>query len=164
MGCFSRACPVLGTLAELRRSLTEAEAMTGGGASPRVSPFPELRDCAGLLQRAGFALPVADAEDLRLLYNEPLALLNDLRLAGEANALRLRDRRTPTRELFGAALAGLPADPDGRTPANSAARRPDRLGACAEPAQAAAARQRPDAARRGSLSAATETPNPMPRR
>jgi hypothetical protein len=98
----------LGTLGELRQALTEAELALTGGASPRVSPFPELRDCASLLQRAGFALPVADLEELRLLYTDPFTLLRDLRGAGEANALRQRDRRVPPRALFPAALAAMP--------------------------------------------------------
>lgn len=114
-GLFLASIPVLGTLAELRQALTEAELETAGGASPRVSPFPELRDCAHLLQRAGFALPVADVEDIRLLYADPFALLADLRAAGEANAVRVRDKRIPGRALFPAALAGMPAD-GGRTP------------------------------------------------
>ena len=78
-----------------------------------MSPFADLRDCAALLQRAGFALPVADVEDLRLLYADPLALLRELRAAGETNALRERDRRVPARALFPAALARLP-EVDGR--------------------------------------------------
>ena len=98
----------MGTLAELRQALTETEAALTGGASPRVSPFAELRDCAGLLQRAGFKLPVADVEDIRLLYADPLGLLHDLRAAGEANALRERDRRIPPLDLFPAALAAMP--------------------------------------------------------
>ena len=98
----------------MRQALTEAEAALTGGAAPRVSPFADLRDCAALLQRAGFALPVADVEDLRLLYADPFALLRDLRAAGETNALRERDRRTPPRALFPAALAGLPQS-EGRT-------------------------------------------------
>ena len=100
--------PALGTLDELRRALTAAESALAGGAAPRVSPFPDLRDCAGLLQRAGFALPVADVELVRLRYADPFALLADLRAAGEANAVLLRDRRIPPRELFPAALASLP--------------------------------------------------------
>ncbi|MGC8468718.1 MAG: SAM-dependent methyltransferase, partial [Acetobacteraceae bacterium] len=79
-----------------------------GGASPRVSPFPDLRDCAGLLQRAGFSLPVADVEEIEFLYADPLALLHELRAAGESNAVALRDRRPPPRALFPAALARLP--------------------------------------------------------
>ena len=115
-GLFLASLPALGTLGELRAALTRAEAELTGGAAPRVSPFPDLRDCAGLLQRAGFALPVADADDIRLLYADPMALLRDLRAAGEANAVALRARRTPPRALFPAALAALPVE-DGRHPA-----------------------------------------------
>lgn len=107
-GLLLASLPALGTLAELRQALTGAEIALTGGASPRVSPFPELRDCAALLQRAGFALPVADVEVLRLLYAEPLQLLHDLRAAGETNALRQRDRRVPPRALFPMALTALP--------------------------------------------------------
>jgi len=107
-GLLLASLPALGTLAELRQALTEAEVALTGGAAPRVSPFAELRDCAALLQRAGFTLPVADVEALRLLYADPLGLLRELRVAGEVNALRERDRRVPMRELFPAALAKLP--------------------------------------------------------
>ncbi len=116
-GLLLASLPTLGTLGELRQALTEAEAALTGGASPRVSPFPDLRDCAALLQRAGFALPVADAEDITLLYADRLALLRELRAAGEANAVRLRDRRVPPRSLFPAALALLP-EQDGRIAAS----------------------------------------------
>lgn len=112
-GLLLASLPALGTLHGLRTALTQAEGELLGGASPRVSPFPDLRDCAGLLQRAGFALPVADVEDVSLLYADPFALLRDLRAAGETNAVALRDRRTPPRTLFPAALASLP-DRDGR--------------------------------------------------
>lgn len=115
-GLLLASVPALGTLGELRTAMTGAEAEVTGGASPRVSPFPDLRDLAGLLQRAGFALPVADVEVIDLLYANPLALLRDLRQAGEANAVALRDRRIPPRDLFPAALGALPAR-DGRVPA-----------------------------------------------
>ncbi|MBV9736225.1 MAG: methyltransferase domain-containing protein [Acidisphaera sp.] len=112
-GLLLASLPALGTLGELRTALAEAEAAIAGGASPRVSPFPDLRDCASLLSRAGFALPVADADELVLLYADPTALLGELRAAGESNAVRLRDRRIPARDLFPAALAALPRS-DGR--------------------------------------------------
>ena len=113
-GLLLASLPALGTLAELRSALTEAESEIAGGVSPRVSPFPELRDCAHLLQRAGFTLPVADVEDIRLLYANPFALLADLRAAGETNAIRERSRAVPNRALFPAALTRLP-DEDGRS-------------------------------------------------
>jgi len=111
-GLLLASLPALGTLAELRAALTETEAAMTGGAAPRISPFPDLRDCAGLLQRAGFALPVADVEEMRLLYADPLALLRDLRAAGEANAVALRDRRIPPRAFFPRALLALPRQED----------------------------------------------------
>ena len=115
-GLLLASLPALGTLAELRRALTAAEVELAGGAAPRVSPFAELRDCAALLQRAGFALPVADVEEIRLQYARPLDLLADLRAAGETNATVLRDRRVPPRALFPLALGTIPLQ-DERLPA-----------------------------------------------
>lgn len=112
-GLLLASLPVLGTLDELRNGLAEAELALTGGVAPRISPFPELRDCAALLQRAGLALPVADVEEIVFRYADRLTLLRDLRAAGEGNAIRLRDRRIPPRGLFAAALAGLPEE-DGR--------------------------------------------------
>jgi SAM-dependent methyltransferase len=112
-GLLLASLPALGSLDGLRVALTETEAALTGGASPRVSPFPSLQDCAALLQRADFALPVADVEDITLLYADPFALLRDLRAAGECNAVALRDRRIPPRLLFPAALDQLPRR-DGR--------------------------------------------------
>jgi len=107
-GLFLASIPILGTLAELRTALATTETELRNGVAPRVSPFPDLRDCASLLQRAGFSLPVADLEEITLLYANPLALLYDLRHAGETNATLSRDRATPPRALFPLALASLP--------------------------------------------------------
>lgn len=115
-GLLLASMPVLGTLDDLRRALTAAEAATTGGAAPRVSPFPDLRDCAALLQRAGFALPVADAEDITFAYASPLALLHDLRAAGETNAVLRRNRRFLHRLVLPQALAALPRNDAGRVP------------------------------------------------
>jgi SAM-dependent methyltransferase len=109
-GLFLASLPVLGTLAELRAALTEAEAELTSGAAPRVAPFPDLRDGAALLQRAGFALPVADAEDITLCYATPLNLLRDLRHAGETNITAQRSRRIPPRILFARALDSMTAE------------------------------------------------------
>jgi SAM-dependent methyltransferase len=113
-GMLLASMPALGTLQTLREALLDAEEACTGGVSPRVSPFPELRDCAGLLQRAGYVLPVADVEEISLLYANPLALLHDLRDAGEANALLARRKSIPPRAMFPAALAALPQR-EGRT-------------------------------------------------
>ena len=109
-GLLLASFPALGTLGTLRAALTEAEAALSGGVSPRVSPFPELRDLVGLMQRAGFELPVADADEVVLAYADPWALFRDLRGAGETNAVALRDRRTPPPALFASALAAAAED------------------------------------------------------
>jgi SAM-dependent methyltransferase len=115
-GLFLASLPGLGTLGPLREALAAAEADLRGGVSPRVSPFPDLQDMAALLQRAGFALPVADREDLPLAYRTPAALLADLRDAGEANAVLARDGRPPPRALLPMALARLPEGAEGIRP------------------------------------------------
>jgi NADH dehydrogenase [ubiquinone] 1 alpha subcomplex assembly factor 5 len=78
------------TLWELRQVLTEAELAVSGGVSARVSPMADLRDAAGLLQRAGFALPVADRDPLTVSYTDAWALMRELGGMGESNAVRLR--------------------------------------------------------------------------
>jgi NADH dehydrogenase [ubiquinone] 1 alpha subcomplex assembly factor 5 len=84
------------TLWQLRQALAAAESEVEGGLSPRVSPFADLRDAAGLLQRAGFALPVADSETIDVEYDNALALMRDLGAMGESN-LVIERRRGLTR-------------------------------------------------------------------
>jgi SAM-dependent methyltransferase len=88
------------TLNELRLSLIEAESEFAGGAGPRVSPFAGLQDVAGLLQRAGFALPAADRDVTTVRYAEPMRLLADLRAMGETSALRERSPRSLSRRIL----------------------------------------------------------------
>ncbi len=114
-GLFLASMPALGSLLELRTALTEAELALRGGASPRVSPFPDLRDCAGLLQRAGFSAPVVDRDEIVVRYAEPLRILQDLRAAGETNAVQARSRLGTPAALFPAALNAM-READGRVP------------------------------------------------
>jgi SAM-dependent methyltransferase len=84
------------TLTELRQAFAAAEAECEGGVSPRVAPFADLRDVGSLLQRAGFALPVTDADRVVVRYDSVFALMQDIRRMGATNILVER-RRTPTR-------------------------------------------------------------------
>ena len=93
------------TLAELRACLAQAEAEVTGGLSPRVLPMGEIRDLGALLQRAGFALPVADSFTKTVTYGDALALMRDLRAMGEGNALMARLRRPTRRAVIGRAAA-----------------------------------------------------------
>jgi SAM-dependent methyltransferase len=109
------------TLTELRQSFAVAESERDGGVSPRVAPFPDVREMGALLQRAGFALPVTDADRVTVRYASPFALVRDLRRMGAANPL-LERRRVPLRratlmramEIYGARFA----DPDGKVRAS----------------------------------------------
>ena len=108
------------TLSELRAVLLAAEAEVSGGASPRVAPKVDLRDAGALLQRAGFALPVADADTLTVSYPNALALMRELRGMGEGNAVAGRSRRFTRRAVLLRAAALYEerfADADGRVPA-----------------------------------------------
>lgn len=88
------------TLSELRAALAEAEAAEMGGLSPRVAPMGEIRDIGALMQRAGFALPVADSIPMTVTYQSALHLMQDLRAMGETNALADRHRAPVPRRLF----------------------------------------------------------------
>ena len=88
------------TLRELRAVLMEAEAEVKGGAGPRVSPFVDVRDAGNLLTRAGFALPVVDAETIVVTYPDLFKLAADLRAMAETNAVLERPRMPGRRDVF----------------------------------------------------------------
>ncbi len=99
-GLFMAALPGGATLHELRACLMRAESALTGGAAPRVAPMADLRDLGGLLQRAGFGLPVSDTDVVRVSYETPFALMNELRGMGAANALRERSKRPLRRDVL----------------------------------------------------------------
>ncbi|HWV53454.1 MAG TPA: methyltransferase domain-containing protein [Pseudorhodoplanes sp.] len=105
------------TLTELRQSFAAAEAEMDGGVSPRVAPFADLRDLGALLQRAGFALPVVDADRVTVRYATAFDLMRDLRGMGGTNTLSER-RRVPLKRATLLRMAQIYAerfsDPDGR--------------------------------------------------
>jgi len=105
------------SLTELRSAFAAAESEVEGGISPRVAPLADIRELGGLLQRAGFALPVVDSERVAVRYDSALALMRDLRRMGATNILHER-LRTPlkrsTLERVMAIYADRFADADGR--------------------------------------------------
>lgn len=105
------------SLHELRESFILAEMETTGGASPRVAPFADIREAGALLQRAGFALPVADSETLTIGYGSLAGLMTELRAMGAANALTERSRTPLSRKTLERAEAIYQSRfgrPDGR--------------------------------------------------
>lgn len=110
-----------GTLAELRQCLAEAELAEEGGVSPRVAPFADVKDLGGLLQRAGFTLPVADSDSVPVSYGDPMRLMADLRGMGETNAVAEQRKGLTRRATLLHAIALYQqnfAGQDGRLPAS----------------------------------------------
>jgi NADH dehydrogenase [ubiquinone] 1 alpha subcomplex assembly factor 5 len=92
------------SLSELRHAFMVAESETAGGASPRVLPTVDVREMGALLQRAGFALPVADSEKLKVTYASPLALMKELKAMGVSNALMSRSKTFLRRDTLARAV------------------------------------------------------------
>lgn len=120
-GLFLACFPGGASLAELRSAFAQAEDEICGGASPRVSPFVDLRDLGHLLQRTGFALPVTDVDAFTLRYDSMFALCAELRAMGASNAIAQRSRK-PLRRRVTTRAAEIYAerfsDSDGRVRAS----------------------------------------------
>ncbi len=105
------------TLGELRQSWLAAEVQLTGGASPRVAPMIGVRELGNLLQRAGFALPVADLDRTIVRYPDAISLMHEIHRLGMSNNLQGRSFTPVSRRLLGAAASHYQqhfADPDGR--------------------------------------------------
>lgn len=116
-GLFIAAAIGGDSLNELRHAFLSADAAISGGAFARVAPFIPLADAGGLLQRAGFALPVTDIETHTVRYANPIALMQEIRALGASNPLADRPGRLMTPRLLATAAetyADTFADPDGR--------------------------------------------------
>lgn len=116
-GLFIGAALGGNTLHELKAAWLACEASLNEGASPRIAPLVDVREWGGLLQRAGFALPVVDRDRLTVRYANALELMRDLRALGLANSLKARSRRVVTQHLLERVAehyAVNNADPDGR--------------------------------------------------
>ncbi len=109
------------TLAELRHVWLLADEEITGGASPRVAPFIDVRQAGNLLQRAGFALPVADTDVLTVRYDNVLALMAEIKKMGFANPLSGRAKMFSSRRIIGLVdeyYKDLFSDDDGRVRAS----------------------------------------------
>ncbi|MDV3252063.1 class I SAM-dependent methyltransferase [Devosia sp. BK] len=105
------------SFSELREAFLAADVATSGGASARVAPMVQVRDGGALLQRAGFALPVADVETHRVRYSSAIALMAELKTLGASNPLMDRPKKFATRTLITKAAEAYherSSDPDGR--------------------------------------------------
>jgi malonyl-CoA O-methyltransferase len=91
------------TLRELRAAFAAID------GEPHVSPFVDLHDLGDMLMAAGFADPVMHMEQFTLTYDEPMAMLRDLKAIGATNARHDRARGLMGRARWTRLLAGLDA-------------------------------------------------------
>lgn len=102
-----------GSLPMLRGALLAAD---GDRPAQRIHPQIDVRGAGDLLSRAGFAMPVADAQPLRVGYDSLFGLLRDLRGMGAAQCLASRPPALTRDGLMRAAAHfAEAADADGRT-------------------------------------------------
>lgn len=88
------------TLIELRQCLMQAELEVRGGYGPRVAPILDSADMIDLLKRVGFAMPVVDRDVVKVTYENPLALMHDLRAMGETNIVYDRPKKGLNRAIL----------------------------------------------------------------
>jgi len=119
-GFFAGAVLGGATLTELRQALKAAEGALEREPGLRVSPYADTIDMAGLIARAGFAMPVSDVDRVTARYGNAFVLMRDLRKMGETNVLFDRPRTPGSKALFVKAAEAYShafADEDGRIPA-----------------------------------------------
>ena len=110
-GLFLAAFAGAGSLPRLRRAMLAADSVEGGAAA-RVHPQIDVRAAGDLLTRAGFALPVVDAEPVDVRFRSLLDLVRDLRTMGATNILATRSRRPLGRLGLAAAMADFETSGD----------------------------------------------------
>lgn len=110
-GLFLAAFAGAGSLPRLKRAMLAADSVAGG-AAPRVHPQIDVRAAGDLLVRAGFALPVVDAQPVDVRFGSLMDLVRDLRAMGATNLLTTRTRRPLGRHALAAAIADFEGQAD----------------------------------------------------
>lgn len=83
-GLLIASFPGAGSLAALRNAMLAGDAER---PAPRIHPLVDVRAGAQLLQRTGFADPVADSRHLEVAFRSLDRLVQDLRAQGHGNVL-----------------------------------------------------------------------------
>lgn len=76
-----------GSLPRLKAAMLIADETAGRGIAAHIHPQIDVRAAGDLLQRARFAMPVADSDTLIVRYSALITLLRDLRCHGWTNVL-----------------------------------------------------------------------------
>ena len=110
-GMMIASFPGAGSLPRLRQAMLAAD---GERPAPRIHPQIDVRAGAQLVQRAGFADPVADGRHLDVSFGSLARLVADLRAQGLSNALA-RSGPSITRQGLARACADFAPNDGNRT-------------------------------------------------
>lgn len=106
-----------GSLPRLKAAMLAADDAGGRGVAARIHPQIDVRAGGDLLQRARFAMPVADSDTLTVRYSSLPALIADLRAHGWTNSLASQGPALGKTGLLAAMQRFAEnADSDGKTP------------------------------------------------
>lgn len=115
-GLFLGAFLGAGSVPRLKSAMMSADLSHGSSIGAHIHPQVDVRACGDLLQRAGFAMPVADGETLSARYASLPALVRDLRATGASNMMTSRPPFVGKAGLVAAAKNfAEQADDDGKT-------------------------------------------------
>jgi len=116
-GLLLASCIGAGSFGQLKRALVAAEQES---PAPHIHPQIDIRAAGDLLARAGFAMPVADSETLKVRYGSIMGLMHDLRYMGHGNIMSAKYRGVLSRATLmrAAGVFAQAADPDGKTAEN----------------------------------------------
>lgn len=88
------------SLRNLRKSLIDAEIASDFKHSPHISPFIHFDHVPMLLSQAGFAEVIVDYENISLKFDNPLALMREIKNIGESNSLNAGHNYAISKKMF----------------------------------------------------------------
>ncbi len=88
------------TLHQLRYAMLKADQQLFNTVYPRVVPMIDIKQGGSILQRAGFAMPVADTQTIEVAYSSLHKLLCDLQYMGLNNCMHQRGHIPIDRRYF----------------------------------------------------------------
>lgn len=87
------------SLKNLRTILLESEIATKSSNSPHISPFVLASDLYKILQYAGFSFIVVEDDNIEVEYDNPIALMRELKNMAESNKLFASNKILPKKVI-----------------------------------------------------------------
>jgi NADH dehydrogenase [ubiquinone] 1 alpha subcomplex assembly factor 5 len=99
-GLFLGSLFGIGTLMKLRLAFAQAEIELGIPPSPHFLPLTDIIEITNLMAKIGFKEPVANAESIKVEYQDFLDIFTDLNNMGETNSLFYREKKSLSKAVL----------------------------------------------------------------